>query len=128
MNYNSITYELFLKLLSSQSLNKFGCFSDTNNCILFSLIYHLIIQDRIYECLIFLKQLNNYDNTENINIDCLKCYLLLFDDENDENKCITQKNIFPTKKVKLCTDLHELFDDRKSINKENRFVPSNQHT
>merc|ERR1712154_11636 len=127
MNFNLRSqYQSFLKLLSYQSLDKFTYFETNKNRnfeIILSFIYYLLVQDRINDSLIFYKEyLNKNGNKEinNINVDYLKCYLLLFDDQNEDenikdilnisNHYLSKNNssLFPKQKLKLFHAVNKL--------------------
>eukprot|EP01083_Nonionella_stella_P069901 186629_1 len=122
MNYNlRAQYQSFLRLLSYQSSDRFTYFNHNNNGqILLCLVYYLMVQDRVDDALLFYTQFTKEYKMRNINIDYLKCYLLLFDDENEDknmeiilnitNHYLSKDNaaLFPSAKLKWFYDLKQL--------------------
>eukprot|EP01083_Nonionella_stella_P317539 1156843_1 len=122
MNYNlRAQYQSFLRLLSYQSSDRFTYFNHNNNGqILLCLVYYLMVQDRVDDALIFLAQFTKEYTMRNINIDYLKCYFLLFNDENEDkntemilpitNYYLSKDNaaLFPSAKLKWFYDLKQL--------------------
>eukprot|EP01083_Nonionella_stella_P120626 361557_1 len=122
MNYNlRAQYQSFLRLLSYQSSDRFTYFNHNNNGqILLCLVYYLMVQDRVDDALMFLAQFTKEYTMRNINIDYLKCYFLLFNDENEDkntemilpitNYYLSKDNaaLFPSAKLKWFYDLKQL--------------------
>eukprot|EP01083_Nonionella_stella_P069902 186637_1 len=122
MNYNLRSqYESFLRILSYQSSDPFTYFDgNSGGQIILSLIYYLILQDRIDDALLFYKHFvdkyNGKTAQNNANLDYLKCYLLLFDDENETEHIQTITSIsnqylsssLPKAKLQWFHDLNQL--------------------
>jgi len=110
------------EILSYRTLNCFTFNLQNNIDIdwLLSMMYYLVVQDRIDDALLYLKALNDVHSKvdDNLNMEYLKCYLLLFEDENEDqnmdqilqilNRYLSQKSkhLVPAQKLKLFQNLH----------------------